>query len=99
MARFSFFLGADADFPIRKTISILNSSRCIGDYPEIEGSFAHLDLSADDCAEAVCESGERVYSLIAESEIMDSDEAHEALCYALFEGGSLNPDLRIISIE
>jgi hypothetical protein len=29
---------------------------------------------------------------------MDADEAHEALCYALFEGGGLNPDLKIRSI-
>ena len=94
-----FFLGADADLPISKAIDILNSSRCIADCPEIEGSFATLEFSSDDAADACCESGERIYSLRCHSGVMDQDEAHEALCYALFEGGALNSDLHVDSIE
>lgn len=102
MARFTFFLGADpqlGEMPglISRLIHVLNSRGSLDD--DSIGLMAHLDSDNDDCAEAVCESGERIYSLICESDVMDTDEAHEALCYALFEGGSLNPDLRIIDLS
>lgn len=91
--RFEFFIGADADLSLKHAKFILNSQRCIEDYPNLHGAF---DFIGDDEEEAV-ECGARIYSMICESECMDKEEASEALQYALFEGHGLNPDLRIIS--
>ncbi len=109
MARFTFFLGADlgqdADLS-RQILLALNDARKDADFPEhFTDLCSTLNQDREECQEAIdegvaCgEAAQDIYELVAESDIMDIDEAQEALTLTLFEGGSLNPDLRLLSLN
>lgn len=95
---FTFFLNADNDLPLHKLADVLRSQRCVMDYEELDGACAHLCDDEDEAAEVKAENNDSIYLIECDSEIMDKEEALEALSYALFEGGGLNPDLKIRSI-
>jgi hypothetical protein len=102
MARFKFFLGANPELGEDEKLKaeFIAALKGTDFFPEhLVDICARIDSNSDDCAEAICESGERIYELEFESAILDEDEAHEALCYTMFEGGSMHPDLRFISLS
>lgn len=98
MQHFSFFLNADNDLPLHKLADVLRSQRCVMDYDELDGACSHLCDDESEAAEVQAENSDTIYLIECDSAIMDKDDAMEALNYALFEGGGLNPDLKIRSI-
>ncbi len=93
-----FFLAADAELCDGNMKGWL--SRPDGLPESALDMMASLHSDREDCAQIIAEdeSGADliIYRIECASDIMDAEEANEALSLALFEGGSLNPDLRII---
>ena len=98
MNAFTFYLNAEHNLPFHTLADVLRSQRCVGDYDDLDGACSDLASDEDEAKEVQADNNDAIYIIEAESETMDESEAHEALCYALFEGGSLNPDLKIRSI-
>lgn len=101
---FTFFLGADHDMAERKLRDVLNSGRVLSDDESVADCATTLHFGREECQEALdlgVEEGnatrQSIFTLIAESMILSQEEVSEALCYALFEDGSLNPDVKIVS--
>ena len=99
MTHFKFFLNADHDLALHKLGDVLRSQRCIADYDELDGACSNLASDEADAKEVQADNQDSIYIIECDSEVMDESEANEALCYALFEGGGLNPDLKIRSIS
>lgn len=97
-----FFLGADHGLDIPRLLAEIASPEGLSE--EMQDACSMLSNEQEECAEGIaegvaCGQGDQaIYAMECASEIMDQDEGNEALSLAIFEGGSLNPDLRVLSI-
>lgn len=98
--RHIFFFGAEPSLAdaMEQFIADLNSP--YGILESQQDLCAMLSQSDEECADACCESGERIFTMTVEcSNGLHPDEIHEELCLAIFEGGALASGLKVISIE